>query len=131
MSDCQFEGKKKVIKLCIRRSKTQQAPTYLRIPCETESELCCVTSLQSYLELRPKTAEYLFCHANGLPLTRGQFTSVLARVLRSVGLGGFCYKSHSFRIGRATDLAAKGVPEESIQKMGRWSSKAYKNYIRM
>ncbi|KAH8919584.1 hypothetical protein BT69DRAFT_1206803, partial [Atractiella rhizophila] len=37
---------------------------------------------------------------------------------------------HSLRSGGATHLAANGVPESIIQKIGRWSSEAFQIYIR-
>ena len=40
------------------------------------------------------------------------------------------FRSHSFRIGAATWLASKGVLDEAIKHMGRWSSNAFKRYIR-
>ena len=41
------------------------------------------------------------------------------------------YKGHSFRIGAATSAVAAGIPEAQIILMGRWSSDAYKKYIRI
>ena len=35
-------------------------------------------------------------------------------------------KSHSFRIGGATNAMCKGIPYESIKAMGRWKSEAAK-----
>ncbi|EIW75346.1 hypothetical protein CONPUDRAFT_159472 [Coniophora puteana RWD-64-598 SS2] len=37
---------------------------------------------------------------------------------------------HSMRAGRATALAEAGVPPDRIQAAGRWSSEAFKVYIR-
>jgi hypothetical protein len=41
-----------------------------------------------------------------------------------------CYKTHSFIICRATDLAIMGVTAKAIMKAGRWNSDCYKLYIR-
>jgi hypothetical protein len=40
------------------------------------------------------------------------------------------YSSHSFRIGGASVLAAAGVPDYIILKIGRWKSLAFLDYIR-
>ena len=40
------------------------------------------------------------------------------------------YNTHSFRVGKASDMAVAGVPEAVIRKAGRWSSDAFKRYIR-
>ena len=39
--------------------------------------------------------------------------------------------THSFRIGGATAAFAAGVPESAIQLLGRWSSDAYRAYLRI
>jgi len=39
------------------------------------------------------------------------------------------YKSHSFRIGAATNAAIKGVSVDKIKTAGRWKSDAFKSYI--
>ena len=36
---------------------------------------------------------------------------------------------HSLRVGAASTLAAKGHPSHYIQKMGRWKSLAFLQYI--
>ena len=68
---------------------------------------------------------------NESPLTRSQFTDVLAKAIRCLGLPTQVYTSHSFRVGRASDLASKGVPNETIKKLGRWKSNVVERYIRL
>lgn len=114
----------------LRRYKTHQngPPTTLKIPKETR-EPCPLRAVQSYLSIATK-GEVAFCHYNGKPVTRQQVTSVLHRCLlySKQEINGF--KSHSFRIGRATDLANYGLPHETIMRLGRWSSETFKRYIR-
>ncbi len=40
------------------------------------------------------------------------------------------FSSHLFRIGAATTAAHKGLSQQQIQALGRWSSEAFKSYIR-
>src|SRR5258708_3606682 len=40
------------------------------------------------------------------------------------------FSGHSFRAGGATHLAAVGIPNDKIQAMGRWSSEAWRSYVR-
>lgn len=126
------EGAKSLI-ISIRLSKTNQTgpPTSLRIPVSSDPSLCCVIAVQQYMRLRPPGSPYFFIHQNGSPLTRSQFTGVLAKSVRTVGLPTQIYTSHSFRIGRASDLASKGFPMDVIKKLGRWKSLAVERYIRL
>ncbi|EJD42256.1 hypothetical protein AURDEDRAFT_168564, partial [Auricularia subglabra TFB-10046 SS5] len=39
-------------------------------------------------------------------------------------------RGHSIRSGGATDLAIRGVPDNVIQRIGRWSSDTFQIYIR-
>lgn len=120
------------IQIRIRFSKTNQygIPTFLRIP-SANSSVCCVAAIRRFLLVRPLHHRFLFCHANGSPVTRSQFSGVLSKAIQRLGMPVGVFKSHSFRIGRATSLASQGVPSEAIQTMGRWRSSAYKNYIRI
>ena len=82
----------------LRVSKTNQRgmPTVLRIPTSDSSLFCCVTALQQYLCLRPLNAHYFLSHLNGKPMTRSQFSAVLAKAIRILRLPTGRYTSHSF-----------------------------------
>ena len=97
---------------------------------KTDSDLCPFTALISYLSLRrPLGPGPLFILSNGQFLTRDHVVLVLSRVfphIPSALLG-----SHSFRIGGASRLCALGVPDATIQILGRWSSSAFKRYLHL
>lgn len=116
----------------LTRFKTNQKgpPVTLKILDESNSSVCPVHALQNYLRLRGTYSGPLFCHGTGVPVTRHQFSAVLVKCMQHTSFDYNSYKSHSFRIGRATDLATSGLPASVIMKMGRWSSDAYKGYIR-
>lgn len=133
-SDIRIEKGLTALLVSIRISKTNQTgpTTTLRIPAAADnSNFCCVTAVKNYLTLRPTGAQYFFCHADSSPLTRSQFSGVLSKAIRIMGLPTQLYLSHSFRIGRATMLAAQGVSHESIKKLGRWKSDVVERYIRL
>ncbi|XP_060590037.1 uncharacterized protein LOC132745207 isoform X1 [Ruditapes philippinarum] len=130
-SDISIIDNSKVL-ICLRHSKTNKTgvPVYLKLPKEKDN-LCPVNALSNFLSMRPKTQGPLFIHNDSSPVTGTQFSAVLSKcVLRARLSFGCCYKTHSFRIGRATDLAIMGVPAKAIMKAGRWNSDCYKLYIR-
>ena len=132
VTDISFRGKT-VVQITIRVAKNNQKgqPIYLRIPCMPGNTLCPVCCLQNYLTVRQQQPGQLFIHSNGKPLTRSQFTAVLAKSVQGTIYRSRHIRSHSFRIGRASDLASLGVDVEMIKVMGRWKSAAYKTYIRL
>lgn len=66
----------------------------------------------------------LFLTSTGAIPTRSWFVSRLSSVLTG-NISG-----HSMRAGGATHFAAIGWPDDRIQALGRWSSEAYRIYIR-
>lgn len=130
--DVSFSPGNKHILLTLRISKTNQSghPETLKIPCEENSLLCPVTACRDFLLVRPVSRGPFFCHADAAPLTRCQFSAVLAKCLKCILPGCRNIKSHSFRIGRATHLYSLGVSGDVIKTLGRWRSDAYKKYIR-
>ncbi|KAL9961224.1 hypothetical protein ACROYT_G030129 [Oculina patagonica] len=82
----------------------------------------------NYLSQRGATSGPLFRFSSGRPLTRQQLSSSVQSILHAAGYSG-SYSGHSFRIGAATNAAARGVPDHLIKTLGRSSSDAYQIYI--
>lgn len=98
---------------------------------KTGSTVCSVFLLERFLSLRPNCPGPLFCHFNGKPITRYQFTAVLQKALNLAGIVDAArYKSHSFRIGAASEASVHDASNDKIMKLGHWKSNAYKKYIR-
>ena len=94
-------------------------------------EMCPVRALWEYCKLRGQQEGPLFCFMDGTPVSRQFFTQQLQLSLTFCGRSIENYKGHSFRIGGASYAFENKMPEEQIQLMGRWHSKAYKKYIRV
>ena len=99
------------------------------IPSYADS-LCPVSAYNSYLAIRNRAAQAAFCHANGAPLTPAFITQQLRLLLRSIGQPPQHFNNHSLRIGKATDMAKDGYTDTQICMAGRWSSSAFKQYIK-
>ena len=87
--------------------------------------------MSQYLKERPNYPGPLFCHFEGLALTRYQFSAILKKCLVIIGIESDKFKSHSFRIGMTTTCAIDGITDEQIKQLGGWESNAYLRYIRI
>lgn len=131
MSDLLVDRSEGYIIVTIRYSKTDQygSGSVLKIK-RSNSAICAVSNMLEFLKRRPQVDGPLFCHLNGKPLTRYQFTSVLKKCLNNLRLDYGKFTSHSFRIGAATAAAMSGYDVETIKRAGRWRSEAYRVYLK-
>lgn len=107
------------------------SPVVLHVRRQAESSMDPVQAFESYRALVAPASEQAPCYSyKGNPVRRALFCSYLASALRFCGMDPSRYKSHSFRIGAATCAAQKGYSEEVIKALGRWSSGAFRGYIR-
>ena len=86
-----------------------------------------ITLLQQYCHRRDSIhglRAALFLHENGSHPTRSWFKHQLHNLLPS------SYGAHSMCAGGATFYASPGLNESIIQSLGRWSSSAWKIYLR-
>ena len=74
--------------------------------------------------------KWFFVEENGRPLTAEALRKDINSILLTVGLKPNEYNTHSFRIGKATDMWAQGYSDAQICLAGRWNSKAFKKYIK-
>lgn len=117
------------VRITILHSKTQQTfGQTLIIQGQPHSPLGLVRSIMEFLKVRPTTppSQIFLVHNDTAPLTRFQFNAVLQKSLKHSGTSGY-FGTHSFRIGRATDMALQGVPYNDIQKAGRWRSPVFQS----
>lgn len=91
---------------------------------------CPLKYLVNFLSVRGNLPGPLFLLENKRPLTRNYYSTVIKQCISNLNQNPARYNTHSFRIGRATDLALKGVPSSFIKSAGRWNSNAYEKYIR-
>lgn len=88
---------------------------------------CPVDALQRYLlrrDVRFPLDGALFLTSSGTPPSRSWFMTRFRRFFPASKSG------HSMRSGGATAYAQAGLPLDHIQALGRWSSEAFKIYVR-
>lgn len=115
----------------LKYSKTDQFGKGANIVlARTDTDVCPVSALMSYLHVRGPTPGPLFLLLNGMPLTKSRLNTRLQHILKQCGWPGV-FTLHSFRVGAATTAASLGFPDYLIQALGRWTSDAYKVYIKL
>lgn len=67
----------------------------------------------------------------GCPLRFATITRAIKQGARSLRLDADSFTSHSLRSGGATALLAAGYDIEFVKVMGRWSSDAWRLYMRL
>ena len=122
----------RVVSVRIKQSKTD--PFRLGVTIflgRTDTPICPVAALLSYLAVRGAGEGPLFHFVDGQPLTRSRLVTEVRQALQKAGMQPENYAGHSFRIGAATTAAACGVPVDIIKTLGRWRSQAYQLYIKL
>lgn len=87
--------------------------------------------MRNYLQIRPQVQGPVFVHFGGMHVTRYQFNAIFKKALSQANIPCNDYQTHSFRIGAASASSHLGIGDDEIKEFGRWSSTAYKSYIRI
>lgn len=95
------------------------------------TSICPVTLLTEFIRARGPLPAPFFAYPDGTLMLRREFDLLLKRVLTFCGLSSKLYKGHSFRVGAATESALRGKSDAYIRAAGRWSSDAFRKYIRI
>ena len=106
-------------------------PIVITLCTNTQTSYCPVIALKQYIKNSSHSSGPLFAFRSGCPVSHHFVTSKLKDAISFIGLDPTVYLGHSFRIGAATEAAKLGMSENAIQQLGRWSSNAVKNYIRI
>ena len=96
-----------------------------------ETKVSSIDSLMDYLKVCGKQPGPLFILNNGHIVSRSLFDTQLKKCLLFCGFDSSRYKSHSFRIGKASYCTSKGYSDAYICSVGRWHSTAFRKYIRL
>ena len=94
-----------------------------------DSLYCPVRALLDFLDYRG-IGEFLFTSGSNTVITRKWFADYLTYALSGLELDRSTYNTHSFRIGRATDMALDGFSITKIKLHGRWKSYIFIKYLR-
>ena len=94
---------------------------------------CPVKLLQEFTAIRKgysNDAEQFFVFSDGSPVRAYNVRQMLKKAIDMLDLDSDLYNTHSFRIGRASDLLKLGLSVDNIKRQGRWKSNAVFEYLR-
>jgi len=121
----------RLLQVIIKQSKTDPFRKGVTIYLgTTDSIICPVRVMLSYLAMRGGQTGPLFISQNGHGITRRMFSSELDSLLTKLNLNRKQYNTHRFRIGAAASAVQAKIPESHIKMLGRWESNAYQRYIK-
>ena len=136
VKDVHLERRKDKYLLVLHSSKThgpESRPQKIKIAKETGSIFCPVDELSNYIQVRPtygSDSEQFYIFSDGSPLMPCDVRQTMRTMIDKMKLNSEFYDTHSFRIGKATDLLKKGATIESIKQAGRWKSNAVYKYLK-
>jgi len=125
-----YHAKRKALKIKLNSYKHCSSNTTPLVLPQTSTLVCPVKAYTNYRSIRSKSPGPAFRHQSGKPITREQILSVLHHHLTLIGHNKEHYNTHSFRIGKTTDLANQGYSHTNIALIGRWHSNAFLKYIK-
>ena len=96
---------------------------------KADNRRCPVVAVVAYMVARGSKPGKFFLLQSGKPLYKPGFITHMRKALTAIGLDQASFAGHSFRIGAATAAAQAGLPDSTIQILGRWSSAAFLSYI--
>ena len=103
------------IELRIAFSKTDQHGHGSNIQIiQDRTSTCAVVLLKKYIGLQQNHPGPLYCQFDGSPVTRYQFSAVLNKALKFIGVDTSFIRTHSFRIGAASSHFDKDTSPEEI-----------------
>ena len=131
-SDVTFVGGDHHMRVSIKASKTDPFRKGVVLRFATiVSKFCPVQAILNYLPFHPTKRGPLFVLSSGQYLTREHSSLILAAVFPQVGPNMGAISSHSFRIGGASAASSNGVPDSTIQILGRWNSDCFRRYLQL
>lgn len=116
------------IKVVFKSFKHSKAPS-THIVKSTHEALCPYKYLIKYLKGRAQTNGPLFLLGNK-GVSSSFFTKVFKQLIIISGFDREKYSPHSLRMSAAVRWARKGFSDNQIRLLGRWSSNAFKGYMK-
>jgi len=133
MKDVSFDNRTnpRLLQVAIKQSKTDPFRRGINIYLgATDSTICPVRAILTYLALRGGQAGPLFITEEGRGLTHLAFSSAIDSLLSKLNLDYKKYNTHSFQIGDPPSATQARIPDSQIKMLGHWQSDFYQRYVK-
>jgi hypothetical protein len=129
-SDIQFSPSGDHLTLRLKRSKTDKDKQGIQIlVAATFDAVCPVAALQKLFLLDPQSPSApLFTAYGGAAFSASYARRMLKSRLNLQNISAAHYTGHSFRRGAAQHALDHGFSDEEVQRLGRWTSDAFRLY---
>lgn len=130
-SDVSFaEGNQHAV-LRLKRSKTDIEHSGVQIILAATGENTCpVAALRQLFLIDPQPSNAPLFRLNSGSFSRQGVVAALKKKLIQAGIKETEFSGHSFRKGAAQYAADQGMLDENIQRLGRWTSNAFRLYFK-
>ena len=116
--------------LRLKRSKTDTEHTGVQIILAATGERKCpIAALRRLFIQDPPPVNALLFRLQSAAFSRQGVVNILKQRIAAAGFSESNYCGHSFRKGAAQHEANHSMLDESIQRLGRWTSNAFKLYF--
>ena len=125
---------KEIIRLHIKSPKERRIGNGVKIEMFGNGSFCCVVRAWKKWTTRVKLQEGqpVFRSAKDKCFTGKEFNKIISKLTSCLTDNtDSVIRSHSFRAGVATEMGQAGFSDKEIMAQGRWSSQAFKLYIKM
>ncbi len=116
--------------LRLKQSKIDTEHTEVQIIlAATGKKTCPVAALERLYTLNPQYPDALLFRLTSGAFSRNSMVSTLKKRISRLGLSQSDYSGYSFRKGAAQHAAGHGMLDEMIERLGRWTSNAFRLYF--
>ena len=127
--EIEVDGRLDMMELVFKTYKHSGKPFTVRMMKKNDIT-CPVYWLGKYVEMRGNHDGALFQWSDGTEVTRDEVVEKVKELCEAVRVDPMSYNSHSFRIGKCTDMAMEGASVVQIQQTGCWKSFTFLRYVR-
>jgi hypothetical protein len=117
--------------LLIRSSKTVKPNQQEQVVhVASQPRACPILAATAYICTKPQS-QFFLVHGDASQVTYDEFSNTFKKAAEIAGLPTKNLTTHSFRIGGTTFYHSQGWDDAHLKNQGRWSTQAFKKYIRM